>query len=153
MIPVKILREEFIIPGLKQLDMHSDAAVELLVMTAAQESHMGHWLKQMQGPALGLYQMEPATHDDIWKNYLSRKKSLILILKDFMLPSSTPETQLLGNFAYATAMARLHYWRVSEPLPKASDPEGLAGYWKKHYNTSSGKGTVEECLRAYERYK
>ena len=49
---------------------------------------------------------------------------------------------------YATTIARLIYWRVPRPLPAASDLEGLAAYWKAHYNTAAGRGTVEHFLKA-----
>jgi hypothetical protein len=43
-------------------------------------------------------------------------------------------------------MCRLHYRRVAEPLPAAKDTEAMAAYWKAHYNTPLGKGTVEKAL-------
>jgi hypothetical protein len=47
-------------------------------------------------------------------------------------------------------MARLHYRRVSEPFP--STIKGLAYYWKDHYNTAKGKGTVEDFLKKWDKY-
>ena len=43
---------------------------------------------------------------------------------------------------YATAVARLIYWRVPRPLPAASDLDGLAAYWKTHYNTAAGEDLI-----------
>jgi hypothetical protein len=40
-------------------------AIQLLMGTAAQESHLGTYLKQINGPALGVFQMEPNTEIDI----------------------------------------------------------------------------------------
>jgi hypothetical protein len=45
------------------------AAAQLLLGTALKESLQLKYRRQIQGPALGYYQMEPATHDDIWNNY------------------------------------------------------------------------------------
>lgn len=153
-INCKQLRDEIIVPTLKSMDMFSDAAVNLLLGTAAHESHMGTYLKQVSsGPALGIYQMEPATHDDIHANYLSYRPAIENKLFDFI--GSYPEQltkHLQGNLFYATAMARLHYRRVKEPLPKADDLQGLAEYWKDHYNTHAGKGTVKQFIKDYERF-
>jgi len=48
-------------------------------------------------------------------------------------------------------MARIHLYRVSEPLPEFQADaydylKTLAQYWKKYYNTMSGKGVVEEFI-------
>ena len=69
MIDNKQLRECIIKPTLDSLQMYSQAAEELLVFTCACESLGGTYLKQVKGPALGIYQMEPATYQDIWENY------------------------------------------------------------------------------------
>ena len=47
-------------------------------------------------------------------------------------------------------MCRVHYLRVKEALP--TTPEGYAEYWKKYYNTSSGKGTAKEFLDKYNKF-
>ena len=58
----------------------------------------------------------------------------------------------MWNLGYATAMCRVHYRRVLEPLPGADDIPGLAEYWKQHYNTPLGRGTVGEFADKFERY-
>lgn len=148
------LKNEIIKPTLEHLGMYSESAVNLLLGTAAQESHMGKYIKQISGgPAVGIYQMEPATHDDIHTNYLSYRPGLEDKVFEFLGNApSTLAQHLIGNLFYATAMARLHYLRVKEPLPKADDVEGLAEYWKDHYNTEAGKGTVEEFKENYARF-
>ena len=57
-------------PALEAIDLYSKAAEELLLGTAIQESRLVY-LKQIGGgPALGLFQMEPATELDLVKNYI-----------------------------------------------------------------------------------
>ena len=60
--------------------------------------------------------------------------------------------QMVWNLAYATAMARVKYYRDSEPLPDASDIPALAAYWKRVFNTPLGKGTEEEFINNYNRF-
>ena len=54
--------------------------------TGAIESNCGEFIKQINGPALGIWQMEPKTHDDIWLNCDALKDgefaSLISRLRD-----------------------------------------------------------------------
>ena len=61
----------------------STDAVELLMMIAAHESLMGKYIKQVNGPALGLFQMEPVTHDDLYKNFISKNQSLDFAVSKF----------------------------------------------------------------------
>jgi hypothetical protein len=147
------LRERVIRPTLEHLRLYSLAAESLLLGTAAQESRLGTYVVQLGGgPALGIYQMEPGTHRDIWDNWLSARADLSSLVRLLIAPQPSPFVeQLVTNLAYATAMTRLHYRRVPAPLPAPDDIEGQAEYWKHHYNTSAGRGTVEEYVRSWRR--
>ena len=69
----KVTLRNLITSVLKELNLHSDNAVNLLMGTAAQESHLGKYRKQIGGgPALGIFQMEPATFNDIVNNCKDR---------------------------------------------------------------------------------
>lgn len=145
------LREYVIRPTLKFLGLHSRPAEELLIGTAAVESEGGHYLHQLgEGPAVGIFQMEPNTHDDIWGNYLDYRQSIADSVR--MLDSRTRAENMAGNLYYATAMARIHYLRVPTALPPRDELRELAQYWKDHYNTSQGKGTVRDFISAYKRF-
>ncbi len=137
---------------LQQLDMYTPAAEELLIGTAAHESHLGHWLMQYpHGPARGLYQMEPATEADIWNKYLHyrpERAEKITRLTGVTKPSIL---NLQFNPIYSTAMARLHYRRVSDPLPAADDLTALAHYWDQHYNCNPHKGFPDQFIADYRR--
>lgn len=141
------LREYVIRPTLKFIGHYSEAAEELLMLTAAAESELGHYIHQVGGPALGIYQMEPATHDDIHANWLRYKA-----MRDAVQQLGSEARDLPGNLYYATAMARCHYLRVSEALPNPISPESLAQYWKDHYNTHQGAGTVAEAVEKYHEF-
>ncbi|MFA7347274.1 MAG: hypothetical protein WCZ86_05900 [Desulfurivibrionaceae bacterium] len=133
------------------IGLHAPAAVNLLLGTAAQESRFGTFLKQIgTGPALGVFQMEPATERDIWENYLRYHPDLIAMITG-ATGATGPGQHLRWNLAYQIAMARVHYLRRKQPLPSAGDLPGLAGYWKQHYNTTMGAGTVEEFMANYRR--
>ena len=149
MIHPQQFRNLVIRPSLQYIKLWSRAAEQLLLATAIAESNL-HWLKQIEGPALGVYQVEPATHDDIWINFLRDRHKLMDRVEN--LTNRTPRRldQLVTNLAYATAIARLVYYRRPEPLPEAGDLYSMAEYWKAHYNTVLGAGTVEGFLRKVE---
>jgi len=149
------LRQLVVRPALVQLDLWSRAAENLVMGTAAQESGM-RYLKQLGGPAIGLWQMEPATYNDIWERWLSKNPAIeerVLQLVSFKnaIKSRTPAvTEMYGNLPYAAAMCRIFYRRIPAPLPAADDVEGLADYWKQHYNSILGAGKPEQFVRNYQ---
>ena len=137
---------------LAEIGLYSADACELLMMTAAQESHLGHYLMQVgNGPARGIFQMEPDTADDIWNNFLTWKVDLTNRVVKLMGESDFNDLQLTGNLLYQIAMARIHYYRVAEALPTRHNLMDMAKYWKKYYNTRLGKGKPEEAVYNYRR--
>ena len=144
--------EELITEVLNDLGLHSLSAVNLLLGTAAQESRFGTYLRQINGPALGAFQMESTTEEDIWRNYLRSHYNIRwLVVRSTLISVPTPEA-LVWNLAYGIAMARIKYYRAPDPLPAPDDIQGLASYWKKGYNTYKGKGRVEEFMENYQRF-
>lgn len=149
------MRRFIIEPVLQDLGLLSASAVNLLLGTCAQESRMGHFLRQQgAGPALGIFQMEPATHDDIWRNYLMYHGDLAGRVWSYLPDANrSPDPRnLVWNLKYATAMARIHYRRSPLPLPPADDISGLARMWKQVYNTPAGRGTEAEFISNYRRF-
>lgn len=157
MIDLLDLRELVVRPTLKLLEpeiSYSKAAEELLIRTCCAESGAKKLRQHRGGPALGLWQMEPATHEDIWNTYLkfrsvleAKVKGLISFNRVSMKPP--PSHELVTNLRYACALARIKYWRAPDALPKRDDIKGMAKYWKKHYNTAGGKGTIKHFIESY----
>ena len=139
---------------LKEADLikyDDERETELLMMTAAIESNLGQYIRQVGGgPALGIFQMEPESHDDIYSNYINNRPYLWDVVDLFSADES--HRNLEYNLAYAIIMARIHYLRAKGPLPEATDIEGMAHYYKKVWNTHLGKSTVEEAVEDYLYY-
>lgn len=142
-------------PTLKRLGLYSLAAEQLIVGTIYVESK-AKYLKQIGGgPALGVIQMEPATYWDIWQNYLAYKPALAnkvaqLAGSDSLDDDFRPNTtQLISNLAFAVAMCRVHYLRNKSALPEAGNISALGKYWKEHYNTHLGAGTVAKFVKSF----
>lgn len=144
------LREFIIKPVLYDLNMNSEDAEELLLFTCAVESLGGTYIKQVNGPALGIYQMEPVTYNDIWQNYIKNRGSLLMMLGSSFNAFSIPDEQrLMYDLRFATAMTRIHYLRVGDALPSKGDIVGMWNYYKSHYNSAHGAAEREESLRKY----
>lgn len=154
------LIELIIQPTLKDLGLYSLAAEQLLAGTCAQESGMGTYLKQVgTGPALGIFQMETASHDDTWDNFLKYNSNLeckVTAIMDIPLPDHyryvPHSSKLIADLSYACAMARIHYLRVKEPLPPANDIPALAAYYKKYYNTPNGGASEQQFIDNWNKY-
>lgn len=145
------LREYVIKPVLQHLNKYSQESEDLLVGTACQESLCGEYLAQLHnGPACGIYQMEPATAKDIFDNYLKYKPDLYEKVMSYYIPELTLNDNLRGNLFFATAMCRVHYLRQKGSIPKTL--EGQAEYYKKYYNTELGKAKISEYISNYNKY-
>lgn len=139
-------------PALQRIDLWSKSAENLVLGTGLIESKL-EYVDQtsngvVPGPAYGLFQMEKPTHDDIWENYLKFQPKLglaVLNLAGWDQLNHPPVEELWGNNFYSAAMCRVHYRRISQPLPAEDDALGMARYWKSHYNTYSGKGSVQDA--------
>lgn len=130
---------------LLEFGMHSDHCVEILAMICAHESLGGKYRRQIGGgPALGVYQMEPATHDSIWNHSDTiHGKALKLGIKRDL-------SKLEFDDRYATFVARCYLAMDKNPLPKT--PEAMAEYCKSYWNRT-GKATPQKYLDDYNRWR
>jgi hypothetical protein len=129
-------------------DLWSQEAEDLLMGTAAQESCLGKYIAQINGPAKGIFQMEPATEKDLWE-YIIRKGLVNLVGSTSGLFCSDL-LHLEGNLIYQIIIARIFYRRIKEAIP-----EGLvlqAKYYKKYWNTELGKATIDQYVKNYTTY-
>lgn len=153
MIDANHLLNEVIRPVLADLKLNGVYAEMLVLGTACVESHCGLWLTQLgQGPARGIYQMEPATHDDHWNKFLSDFPDLAKKVNRWRVQygNGMGADEMAGNLYYATAMCRIHYYRRPEALPNTLP--GHAAYWKQFYNTHLGAGTESKYMEAWRQF-
>lgn len=146
----KHLQLHIVRPVLRHLGpkLEGFAAEQLLVGTALAESE-GIYIDQITGkndevlgPAVGLWQIEPWVAKDLFETFLVYRHTLRADINSLLAPEPNLARQLASNLFYACAVARLIYYRKPQALPEAGDLEDMAHYWKKHYNTELGKGTV-----------
>ena len=132
-----------------------EAAEQLLLGTALQESDLRATVQDGGGPALGYFQMEPNSTQrhlgelpGIPRGSGGQGRSLAGVA------AGTPEATILATIhRYAAAMTRVHYLRVSAPLPAAGDAMAMAEYWKDHYNTSGGAGSAEQFVGKWNTFQ
>lgn len=144
MINAKQFAMQVVIPTLQMLEQkalvpYSSTAYYLVMGTIANESLLGTYLVQEDGPALGIGQIEPATLHDLLSR-LSDRQQLAL---DSLSTSASPEHNVVANLPYAVAVTRLFYWHVPAPLP-APTVTALFDYYKQYYNTAAGSATLAQ---------
>lgn len=140
-------------------DKYADPkAIELIYNTGLVESKYTY-LKQIKGPARGVFQIEPFTAMDICTNYLLYREKLMkkvaevsmLDWKYFLKPAEEDWQNILTSNLYAQiVMTRIHYRRVPKPLPRTINEQSI--YWKTWFNTHKGKGTPEKFLEIVSKY-
>lgn len=139
-------------PTLKYMGGNYDSknARMLLLATAAIESKCGYYIKQINGPALGIWQMEPETYKDIWAecDALHRTEFYNLIC-DLGVRATDGHNGLIESPMYACAMARLKYSMDIAPLPDCDNIRAVFDYYKRIYNTPAGASTYEKFKQAW----
>lgn len=151
MLDCSQFRSLIVEPVLSKLRLYSKNAEELLVFTCAAESLGGTYLHQVKGPAVGIFQMEPATYTDIWVNYIRPRNQLATLMAIHYGCNKIPEVErMIYDLHFATAMARIHYLRMPGNLPDAKDVDGMWDYYKKYYNTEKGKAKKEDSIKKYQ---
>ena len=144
---------ELIKKTLKNINMYSRDAVDLVYRTGMVESRYNYISQVGSGIARSFWQVESATAKDSIKNYLGfRPQKLMACAKamhvdpDWLSDATDDDLKnlLWGSIAAGIVFCRLKYWRVPFKIP--SNIKGQAKYWKKYYNSESGAGTVEKFL-------
>lgn len=144
------IKNRVIIPALDKISLGGDSAVNLITGTGLVES--GYLVTQQYGggPALGWFQMEPATHDDCWENFLKYRPELAEKIRG-LIHGLIPTAHMMRNNAqYAVAMCRVKYLRVSASLPGYNDATSMSEYHKIYYNTELGKANATRNIPLFQ---
>ena len=132
-------------------------AVQLILETGLVESRYKYLTQLGDGPAKSFWQVEPSTAVDNCRNFISSRPKLLQTCADilgidpyYFIDAELDDWDwiLRTNIAAGILHCRIKYWRVPEDIE--SGQEGLAKYWKEHYNTIEGAGTIEHFLTLTE---
>ena len=141
---------------LYDINMHSDNAVDLVYRTGMVESRYEYISQVGSGIARSFWQVESATAKDSIDNYLGfRPKKLMLCAKamhvdsDWLADATQDELKdlLWGSIVAGIVFCRLKYWRVPHKIPNTV--EGQAEYYKKYYNTETGKADINHVIDVF----
>ena len=149
------LFDKVIVPTLEETGTYSIPACQCLTLITLHESAGLKYRRQEGGPARGLWQMERATFDWLYRAELPRRPYFqqgLRSIVDRVLGDGTPITfDLLEHCdPIACAFARLRL--IDDPKPLGTTLVGQARTWKRVYNTIKGKGTVAEAIADVARY-
>lgn len=137
----KQLVTNVIIPTLKVIPKgYSAEALMAVEMIFAHESRRGHFLKQVNGPALGLLNMEPTTYHSTWKHGDSIWNNAVLIgiitEEEKEAGIYPPPEQLLYDLVLNVFMTRQRLFMKPKKLPR--DPMAMTKYLKLFWNSTNG---------------
>jgi hypothetical protein len=144
--------KELIDSTLKDMNMHSEDALELVFLTGLVESGYNYISQIGSGIARSFWQVESPTAKDCIDNYLAFRNSKLELMARIINidPYTLKELSydelkhlLWTNIVAGIVFCRIKYWRVPKAIP--SDLDGKARYWLKYYN-AGGKGTINHFL-------
>jgi len=137
------ITELVIQPACAALDAATEPALLQVLGTGLAESGFREIRQQGGGPALGPFQMEPATHDDIWTNFIGFRGTLSDKLADAgdLSTVGTGIAEVMAwNWRYAAAMCRVHYLRVKDPIPATLEEQAVQAIVPVHLFGGAGTG-------------
>ena len=133
---------------LEILHMDSPEARELIFRTGMAESGYRAIEQHGGGPAVGYFQVEPATINDTITNYVTYRQEIQTKLWSLGFDDKDSVLRVMGSIPLQVAFCRLKYRRDKYALPSCGDLEAQGKYWKRVYNTYKGKGTVKHFMDA-----
>ena len=132
-------------------------ALDIVYATGLVESKYQYIEQIGKGPARSFWQVEPSTAVDNCKNFISSRPDLLQASADilgidpyYFIDANADDWDwiLRTNISAGILHCRIKYWRIPEPIKEGK--EELGKYWKKHYNTEEGAGSVEHFLELTE---
>ncbi|QEH97266.1 hypothetical protein [Gluconobacter thailandicus] len=130
----------YVTPALQAVGLSELARINCVTGVGCVESGYKYLVQLNNGPARGFWQMEIATHDDIWKNSLpAPSRSRIATGLRQLLHGQTPNADLMVTFPlYGAAMCAVKLLLAPAPFPAADDAAGMSQYHKRWYNSPLG---------------
>ncbi len=111
-VDVEHLKERVIQPTLKYLGAWTPAREQFLLSAVIDAPELGLFSPRNDG--LGIFQITPRQHRDIWDNYLAFNPDLASRVRGLASQRaflSDPDSELQTNLSYCTAIAWLLYDR------------------------------------------
>lgn len=149
MLDLSQFKADIVRPVLSALALPGDleARVQLTTGIALVESGL-RYIRQVGGPALGICQMEPATHYDMWQTFFPSRPDLGHVVSGYLparfsVGTVASAAALEESLAYSVAMAACRFFRSPVLLPARGDAAAMCAAWKAGYNTSAGKGVCD----------
>lgn len=120
-------------------------AVDLMLETAAQETHLGKFRDESPYNAgVGLCQIDLIAFIDMRNRVRDDHKATILHAFNIDLNEVTYR-ELSYSPLLSFIYCRLYYKLIPDPIPDSLD--GRAQYWKEFYNTARGKGSPGDYVK------
>ncbi|GAJ29744.1 hypothetical protein [Acidomonas methanolica] len=141
------IKRRIIAPVVLDLALPGDDAARVQLHAGIGNVETGFRAKlQAGGPALGFWQMEPATHDDCWHNWLWARPALAQVVLGY-LPARFKGVPNVGAMiesdSYAVAMSVIRFRRSPVALPPRNDAGAQCTAWKAGYNSALGAGEID----------
>lgn len=148
--PLKLVLHEVVRPALQMAGIWSEAREQIVLGTGCVESRFKYLAQIGGGPALGWFQCERLTHDDMWRNFIAHRAELRDRLRR-LCEGLERHHALVAFPQYAAAMCGVHYLRDRRALPAAGDAQGMAAMHKQAYNTALGATDPAESVIHFQR--
>jgi len=149
------LQDRVVIPMLEKIPKgKTQESINAVMMIIAHESVNGFYLVQLKGPALGMIQMEPLTHNETWKwgdtIWINALTCEIITQQEFDSKSHPKPDRLIYDLAYNVFMCRQRLFMKKGALPTGMHE--LSNYLKNAWNSAYGKAEDYSYVHSYNNW-
>jgi hypothetical protein len=131
---IKHLEQFIIIPTLSTLQIYSESAKDLLVLTYELYNKEGITLHHEGSNAYGIYGMTGISHTMLWYEHLRKDTRLVyLMTSHFKAPHEQHNDRLVWDLRYSTAMMALHYYFEKAFQQRSKTPQDLYKTIQDHH--------------------
>ena len=127
-----------------------DLRYKMICGIIAAETQFGTYPDRTESSGIGIMQFDPIAFEDVQLN--TRQKYRDLVSKQFEIKMDLVNICCLRyDVSLSVIYGILKLLRIPELLPDRL--EWQAHYWKIHWNTSSGKGSIQHYIDSYNKWK
>lgn len=133
--------------GSQYNDSNLNASMFILRTCAAETQFCTYPDQHALTNGVGAFQIDQIAFDDIKDRTRDRNKAIVLNAFGYKWDEIELK-HLAFNLELSAIFCRLFLLLKPEPIPIASNLQMQAVYWKTHYNTSAGKGTIKHFIQS-----
>jgi len=146
---------QIIWPVLEQLNCDSRSALSLLLTTAIMETGINLLPSKTKKNHFGIYQLSSSMHQIAWDKELVKHPDSASAVRGLASQHNflqSPDSELIGNLPYATAITWFYFCNEQKNIPLSLTPKQAASLWNNKFHKGKAKSRTQLFAKHFEQY-